>query len=47
MTGTSGALAAQGAINMVGPFLYVIAILWASIVLVRDPRYPERSSSHA
>lgn len=38
VTGTSGALSAQGAINQVGPLLYLIAILWASIALVRAPR---------
>ena len=36
VTGTSGALAAQGAINMLGPLFYLVVTLWASIVLVRD-----------
>ena len=36
VTGTSRALSAQGAVNQLGPFFYLLVTLWASIVLVRE-----------
>jgi hypothetical protein len=36
ITGTSGALAPQGAINLAGPLVYLIVLLWASVVLARS-----------